>query len=75
MVKQKTSLSESSSVPHTEEPPILPLLELVTPCDHPWDRNSRRAFRGALTGAGIGVAYFLAAAGLFWAVATHFIPM
>jgi len=66
---------DTSSVPHTEEPPILPLLELVTPCDHPWDRNSRRAFWGALTGAGIVVACFLAAAGLFWAVVTYFISM
>jgi len=92
---------DTSSVPHTEAPPILPLFEMdrligmliksvphteappisrpfetikmehMDTSSHSWDRNS--AYWHILTGAGIGVACFLAAAGLFWAVAIQFI--
>jgi hypothetical protein len=66
---------DTPSVPHTEAPPILPLRGVETLRSHPWDRDPRSFYWSLLAASAIVVACCLAAAGLFWAVATHFIPM
>jgi len=71
---------DTSSVPHTEAPPIsrpfeIIKIEHINTCSHPWDRNSRSPYWHLLVASAIVVACCLTAAGLLWARATRFIPM